>query len=128
MRSTGRRPDQAPALSPEPRLKARLWVQAALRQCGAQGIMAVVARHGDDDSGAVLVKLNRGPEGCEVFTQVRDGAGRAGWLRGTGAEPVAEPVADAYIARQRDIDSDLWVVEIEDRQGRLPFLDHILAG
>jgi hypothetical protein len=112
----------------EPRLKAKLWVHAAIRQCGVLGIPAMVVASGDADAGAVLVKLNRGAAGCEVFTQVRDGEGRAAWLRATGAEPVEEAKADAYIGRQRGYDSDLWVLEVEDREGRLPFLDRILAG
>lgn len=128
MRMAGLGRDDSPVPEPAPRLKARLWVQAAIRQCGTLGIVAMVARHGDDDAGVVLVKLNRGAEGCEVFTQVRDGAGQAGWLRATGPAPVEESTADAYIARQREVDSDLWVIEVEDRQGRVPFLDRILAG
>lgn len=121
-------PAPEPPPEPEARLKARLWVQAALRQCGSQGIFAAVLRHGDDDAGVVLVKLNRGAAGCEVFTPVRDGAGRPCWLRATGPEPVAESEADAYLARQRGNDPDLWVIEVEDRDGRLPFLERILAG
>ncbi|MBI3447172.1 MAG: DUF1491 family protein [Magnetospirillum sp.] len=112
----------------EPRLKARLWVHAAIRRCSILAIPAVVVASGDPDAGAVLVKLNRGPGGCEIFTQVRDGNGDAAWLRATGAEPVAEDKADAYITRQREIDSDLWVLEVEDKDGRLPFLERILAG
>ena len=112
----------------EPRLKAKLWVHAAIRRCTVLAIPAVVVAKGDEDAGAVLVKLNRGAAGCEVFTQVRDGTGEAAWMRATGSGPVAEDKADAYIRRQRDIDSDLWVLEVEDREGRVPFLERILAG
>ena len=65
----------------EPRLKARLWVHAAIRRCSVLAIPAVVVKSGDPDAGAVLVKLNRGAAGCEVFTQVRDGQGEPAWLR-----------------------------------------------
>lgn len=112
----------------EPRLKAKLWVHAAIRQCSVLAISATVAHKGDEDAGAVLIKLNRGAAGCEVFTQVRDGAGAAAWLRATGPDPVPEDKADSYIARQRAFDCDLWVVEVEDRDGRLPFLERILNG
>ncbi len=112
----------------EPRLKAKLWVHAVIRQCSVLAIPAMVVRKGDEDAGAVLIKLNRGAAGCEVFTQVRDGAGEAAWLRATGPEPVAEDKADSYITRQRDYDCDLWVLEIEDREGRLPFLERIMNG
>ncbi len=113
----------------EARLKAKLWVHAAIRQCSVLAIPAFVVRSGDPDAGAVLVKLNRGRDaGCEVFVQARDGEGRAGWLRATGPEPVPEDKADSYISRQRDRDCDLWVLEIEDREGRMPFLDRVLEG
>jgi GMP synthase (glutamine-hydrolysing) len=103
------------------RLKAKLWVQAALRACQAQGATATIARRGDADAGAVLIKQNFLDGRFIVLTPLRSSEGTRCWLRGTGAEPVAEPVADAYVARQIERDSDIWVVEIEDRGGRLPF-------
>ena len=111
---------------PEPRLNAKLWVAATVRSCHAQGMTATIARKGDEDAGAVLIKQNLLGAGFRVLTQMRVADGTQAWLRGTGAEPVAETVADAYIARQVDRDWDLWVIEIEDRDGRLPFTGGVL--
>jgi len=92
------------------RIKAGVWVQAVLRMGQADGRYGVVIRKGDVDAGGVLVVL-RGSSGMMVLTQIRDGEGEAAWLRGTGALPVEEAVADAYIAKQIRYDTDLWVIE-----------------
>jgi len=110
----------------QPKLRAKLWVQAALRRSDLAGVPAMVVHRGDPDSGAVLVKLNRLEAGCTVLTQIRTADGAPAWLRGTGAQPVPEAEADAYVARQLRYDDDLWVLEIEDRAGRLPFDDEIV--
>ena len=101
-------------------------VQAAVRACAAKGLMATVARHGDDDAGAILVKQNLMGPGFRVLTQVRDTEGARAWMIGTGAAPVDEKAADAYVARQVGRDSDLWVIEIEDATGWLPFPEKMI--
>jgi GMP synthase (glutamine-hydrolysing) len=116
------------AAPPPPRLKAEIWVQAALRSCGAAAIMATVARRGDTDAGIVLLKQNLLGNGFVVLTPMRASDGELGWIRGTGAQPVSEPEADSYIARQVNRDSDLWVIEIEDRNGILPFPHRLLES
>lgn len=107
----------------EPRLKTGLVIEAALRLATQQAIPMVVARRGDADAGAILIKLNQLEHGFMVLAQTRSLEGELGWLRATGPEAVDEQAAEAYIARQVKRDPDLWVVEIEDRTGR-----HLFAG
>jgi GMP synthase (glutamine-hydrolysing) len=110
----------------EPRLKTRLQVMAAVRLCAVHAIPIVIARRGDEDAGTILVKLNQLERGFTVLAQTRTGEGDLAWLRATGELPVDEASADAYIARQVGRDPDLWVVEIEDREGRPIFSGRIL--
>lgn len=102
----------------EPALKANIWIKAQIRICDANFIPIVVARRGDPDAGAILLKLNRMTEGVEVLSQVRIAEGERAWMRGTGNTPVDEEQADAYIDKQLNVDPDIWVLEIEDPDRR----------
>jgi hypothetical protein len=110
----------------EARLKTRIVVQAAIRLCSQRAMPVAVTRHGDEDAGTIIVKLNQLDLGCTVLIETRAPDGSRAWLRATGAAPVPEADADAYIARQAKRDPDLWVVEIEDRAGASPFAGRIL--
>ena len=99
------------------RLKTGLWIKAQIRLCDIGSIPAVVAQRGDADAGAVLLKINRLADGCEVLTRFRGLDGELGWLRATGPDPVEEREADDYVRRQIERDPDLWVLEIEDPKG-----------
>jgi hypothetical protein len=109
----------------EARVKAEIWVSAALRLADQAGRSGAVLRKGDPDAGGVLAVL-RGREGISVLTQVRDGAGREAWLRGTGPTPVSDEEADAYIARAVKRDPDLWVVEFDAPDLLPPFEARLL--
>ena len=104
----------------EPRLKAGIWVKMALRLGDTEGRPGAVLHRGDPDAGGVLVVL-RGREGLCVLSQVRTAEGLPAWLRGTGATPVDQAAADAYVSRQMNVDPDLWVVEFEAPDFRPPF-------
>ena len=97
---------------PPPRLKAGLWVKMALRMADLGGRSGMVLRKGDPDAGGVLVVL-RGQGGALVLSQMRTAEGELGWMRATGAAPVEEAAADAYVARQVGFDPDLWVLEFD---------------
>jgi hypothetical protein len=109
------------------RLPTDLWVMLHLRRCSAEGIPAMLVRRGAAQGGTVLLKINQLEAGCRVLTQARDLDGQLGWLPALGGQLVAESEADGYIARAVGRDPDLWVVEVEDRQGRHPFEGKILA-
>jgi hypothetical protein len=89
--------------------------------------MATVARKGDVEAGAVILKVNRFAAGCEVFSGVSAPDGSEAWLRASGPKAISEKDADAYVARQAKYDPDVWVLEIEDPKAQFildgPILD-----
>jgi hypothetical protein len=109
----------------EPRVKTGIWVSMALRLADISGSSGAVLRKGDPDSGGILCVL-RGREGLLVLSQVRDAEGRPAWLRGSGAAPVDQATADAYVERQVKRDPDLWVVEFEAPNLKPPFEGRLL--
>jgi GMP synthase (glutamine-hydrolysing) len=112
----------------EARLKAGLWVRAALRAMTVQGLFATVVRKGDEDAGALLIKQNFLDGRFCVLSRMTTAGGLPSWHAGTGGERVEESAADAYINREINRDRDLWVIEIEDREGRLPFGETTESG
>ena len=103
------------------RLPTDVWVMAHVRRCSAEGIPVTVARKGEAKGGTLLLKVNQLDQGCRVLSQARDLDGRLGWLAAFKGALVEEAEADAYIARAVARDPDLWVVEVEDRDGNHPF-------
>jgi hypothetical protein len=111
-----------------PKLKAKLFVHAAIRRCAIEAMPVVVARKGDEDAGTILVRVYRGRDAYDIYSQARDAAGQLGWLKANGGVPVTEDRAEAYVARAREVDWDLWVLDVDSADGRVPFIDHIIAG
>ena len=99
-----------------PRLTAEFWVQAYLARLRLADIPAFVVARGDATAGAVLVKQAPLDGTARAFQRSFDPmTGERNWMVLTEGE---EPAVDAVIARQRDFDPDLWVIEVEDRSGR----------
>jgi hypothetical protein len=98
-------------------LSTDLWVAALVRRAEQGGAFAMVLRKGDPRAGAVLVKLvNRRDGWSRLYAEAVRGDGERVWMRPAGSE--TESDLDAYVERARRIDPDLWVVEIDDGQGR----------
>ncbi len=107
------------------RLKSEIWVKALLLRAATSGSPAVVVRRGDRDAGTILVVIARLDGTADLY-----GPAPAGLEGGDGERllqclksRVPEPEISLAIERESRIDSDVWVVEIEDRAGR-----HFLEG
>jgi len=109
----------------EPRIKAGIWVSAALRLGSVDGKPGMVIRKGDADAGGVLVVL-RGRTGNMVLSQFRDADGELAWMRGTGPAPVSEAETDTYVKRQVNYDGDLWVIEFDAPDYLPPFAGKVV--
>ncbi|MGV6805337.1 MAG: DUF1491 family protein [Ruegeria sp.] len=98
------------------RLTAEFWVHAYLARLRFQEIPAFVVAHGDNTAGAVLIKLNTLDGRATAFQRSFDLlTGDRKWVELASG---AESDVDTAITRQRGFDPDLWVIEVEDRQGR----------
>ncbi len=104
------------------RLKAGVWVAAYMRTVRLQDGFAYLAQRGSEEAGSVLIRFEKPGEGWIVLSPGYGMDGERTWMRATGPQPVSAADADAYIQRRLKTDPDLWVVDIEDRQGR-----HFLA-
>ncbi len=98
------------------RLTADFWVRAYLKRLELAAIPAFVTSHGDPDAGAVAVKVATLDGKARVFHRAFDPAsgGRVWMVLAEGEESAV----DAVLARERQRDPDLWIVEIESRGGR----------
>jgi hypothetical protein len=98
-------------------LSTDLWAGALIRRAELAGAFAVVARKGDARAGTVLVKtLNRGSGEARLYAEAFRGEGERVWMQPQPGRTEAE--LDAYVERQKRIDPDLWLIEIEDAEGR----------
>src|SRR5262249_32951210 len=109
------------------RVTSSLWVAAYVRRCAAEGAPAMVVHHGDDTAGAIFIKINTLDGVVELFGPAPAGLDAAKLDRvWVSVAKGAESTVDDYIARQLRFDADLWVIEVEDRQGR-HFLDESIS-
>ena len=116
------------------RLKSSIWVAAYIRRCNVEGVFAAIRRRGAEEAGAVFIKVARmdgtatlyGPAPQTAFDDAHP-FDRAFVAVTNTSTPVPEADVESYLAREIRFDPDVWIVEVEDRDGR-HFLDHALSA
>lgn len=98
-------------------LSTDVWAGALVRRANQAGAFATVVRKGDARAGTVLVKvLNTRERSVRIYSQSFGAGGEEVWIEPQPGRD--EPELDAYVEKQARFDPDLWVIEIEDQQGR----------
>ena len=108
------------------RIKSEIFIQALVRRVYAAQAAAYIVRRGDSDAGNVMIRINQ-LDGCSgVLTMFTDMSGERCW-RVAHALATLDREVDDFLTREINRDPDVWVVEIEDKQGR-HFLEERIDG
>jgi hypothetical protein len=109
------------------RLRSDIFATALIRRAEAQGAVAMLRRRGAAEAGAVFIKLDRLDGRAAVYgpapqsEELPEGVDRL-FSKVHADEWVDPGDAEARLKREIMFDPDLWIVEIEDREGRV-FVD-----
>ena len=108
-----------------PRLKTDIAISALIRRAQSAGAYAVILRKGDPDAGAyLLITRNANTDLYNIYRPIRNRDGQpVWWPKG----PLSQLDLDIYVNRRIDEDPDIWIVEIEDTQGRHFLIEPIEA-
>ena len=109
------------------RLKSSIWVAGYLRRCQSAGMFGAVRRRGAEEAGAVFVKVALMDGTALLFvpapqTAYDDSRPIERVFTQSPPQAVDEAAIEARLAKEISFDPDVWIVEIEDREGR-HFLD-----
>lgn len=109
------------------RLKTAIWTSAYLRRCQGVGIFGAVRRRGAEEAGAVFVKIALMDGKALLFvpapqSEYDDSRPVERIFIQSPPQPTDEHVIEQRLAKEVGFDPDIWILEIEDKEGR-HFLD-----
>jgi len=113
------------------RIKSHLWVSALLRRARAEAAFATVLNKGEESAGAIFVAVSDmqgrasllGPAPQSFFGDDQEGGRQFEWLM----QNEAETDVHSRLLKEKSFDSDVWIIEIEDRDMR-SFVDDIVSS
>jgi hypothetical protein len=103
------------------RLTSALFVSAHIRRCYVEGAAAAVLRHGADEAGAIFVAVDRLDGTSDLYAPAPQTAfddSPSDRLFQRVAERATADQLKARLDREARFDPDMWVLAIEDRDGR----------
>jgi hypothetical protein len=103
-----------------PRLKSGLWVEAFMRTASLEGCYCTVVHKGNAEAGQIYLLFSRSDGTVDVLSpppgpSIDDDGNRRFELAFESAQGWS--AVNQYLDRKRVLDSDIWTIEIEARQG-----------
>jgi len=102
------------------RLRSDFWVSAYLRRCGVEGLDSALRRRGAAEAGAIFVKIDRLDGTASLY-----GPAPQSLVDDSGERRFVPLLVDVTpldvedkLRREIGFDADLWLIEVDDRQGR----------
>jgi hypothetical protein len=109
------------------RLRSDIFAAALIRRAETQGAVAMLRRRGAAEAGALFIKLDRLDGRAAIYgpapqsEDLPDGVDRL-FAKVHAGDWLDPQDAESRLKREIMFDPDLWIVEIEDRDGRV-FVD-----
>jgi hypothetical protein len=101
-------------------LRSDIWVAAYLRRAATEGAFAVLRRRGAPEAGAIFVVVDRRETGLALFAPAPPDEERGGerrWFRAHSELWIDAAAIEARLQKELKIDPDLWIVELDSRDG-----------
>jgi len=99
------------------RLPARLEVSALLRAVSAAGGFAAVVNKGEPEAGTLLVICAENGANRRLFERMPSIDEDRGWTLSIVEDAENKQLFDDYLARRKDQDPDLWIIELDIPNG-----------
>lgn len=97
------------------RLASHVVVSSILWRAQAAGVGVYVMRKGDQTAGQIIIRVNDLDGNNHLFVPAFSMSGERKW---DSLEPMDDLSAQERLGREMSRDSDLWIIEIEDKQAR----------
>jgi hypothetical protein len=101
----------------ESRLPAHIEAAALIRRTQAEGGFGTVLQKGEADAGTILVVLCENGTKSRAYERMSDPDGTRKWHRSKVEDAENKEEFSKYIARRRQQDRDLWIIELDIAQG-----------
>jgi hypothetical protein len=104
------------------RLRSDIWVAAYIRRIEIEGLVAMLRKRGAPEAGAIFIKVDYLNGQSALYSpapqSLSSSDGVRNFRRTHQLETLETIDIEAKIIKEQKFDSDLWLVEVEDRQGR----------